>query len=232
MNFWSQFTMGHCYPSCGCEPLLDAIIMQPLAFWSSLAYLVTAIMIYRRVEKKNLELKLWTWTLVYLTFSSMFAHASYTRLALAMDFSSIVVLISLFTFYNLLLLLKQSKSRIIFWTILYISVLISCFYYMGGWARIGICLLIFFFAVGDLVRDMRTELFRARARPFWNCLWILAASFVAFVVDTTGVVCTPDSWIHGHTIWHFGTAVSAYFYGVWRFKLPRRFDRRPSNLLP
>jgi hypothetical protein len=218
MNYWSQFSRAHCYPNCGCEPLVDLWIMQPWAFWSSFTYAIAGFILYRKVEKKTFELKLWTVIMYYLTVSSLFAHASYTRLALAMDFSSIIVLIGLASFINLLFYFKKSEKQIAFILIPYVALLVGFFYFVGGWARISLCLIVFFFSLWDLVRSRRKEIFHQSSKPLWMSLWILVFSFAAFLVDTTSIICRPDSWIHGHTLWHLGTAMSSYYYGKWRFK--------------
>ncbi len=221
MNYWAQFARGHCYPHCGCEPLLEVWIMQPWAFWSSFAYALTGFILYRKIENKTFELKLWAGIMYYLTFSSLFAHASYTRLALAMDFSSIVVLIGLGSFINLLFHFKRSEKQIALLIIPYIVLLVCFFYFVGGWIRISLCLVFFFFILWDLVRTKRNNVFQPTSRFLWKSLAILALSFVAFLVDTTGIICKPESWLHGHTLWHIGTAISAYYFGKWRFKPSR-----------
>lgn len=228
MNFWTQFPQAACYPSCGCEPLADSLIRQPWAFWSSFAYIFVAWFIYKRATVKSLELKLWSGVLCYLAVSSGFAHASYLRLAMAMDFSSIVVILSFFSVINFLKLLRRSQTEIIIWFSTYSVVLVGCFYFIHGVPRIVLCLMIFFLAVGDLFRDLRSEMWQGRAKPFWLSMGILALSFCAFVVDTFGLICEPLSWLHGHTLWHIGAALSIYFYGVWRFQLPSISSKKES----
>jgi hypothetical protein len=198
--------------------------MQPSAFWSSFAYVLTAFFIYYRAPSKTFELKLWSGVLCYLAFSSMFAHASYLRLALAMDF----VIISFFSFTNLLKLLKRSHKEIIFWFVIFSSLLVVCFYFISGLPRILLSVLIFFFALGDLFRDMKSELWQGRSKPFWICMGVLFVSFWVFIIDTFQIFCLSNSIFHGHTLWHIGSAISTYFYGVWRFQLPSISSKKAS----
>lgn len=225
MSFWTQFPLGECYPKCGCEPLGTGLIMQPFAFWSSLAFALVAFIFYKRTEEKSFELKLWVGLLYYLTFASLFAHASYLKIALAMDFSTIVVLLSFFSLMNLFGLLRLGKKKIIFWLSVYVILLTGCFTVLSGWPRISLCVLIFFFALGDLIRDLRSELFDASAKPLWTSLGILFFSFSGFLADSLLINCVEESWVHGHTLWHIGASASVYYYSVWRFQRPKKLKR-------
>ncbi len=220
-TFWAQFPQGDCMPRCGCEILGSGLIMQPLGFWSSLAYGICGIILYRRIQQHSLKLKIFVGLLFYLCVSSMFAHASYLKIALAMDFSSIIVLISFFPAYSFLVLLKRTPGQIIFWLSAYVMSLVAILYFISGWPRITICLLIFLFALGDLFRERRNQLLGPRSRSFWLFLSIMFLSFCAFVVDTTHYICHPTGWIHGHEFWHCGTALGTYYFGRWRFHLER-----------
>jgi hypothetical protein len=221
-TFWAQFAQADCMPKCGCEALGSGLIMQPIAFWSSFAYLLSAYFLYRRIQNRTLKLKIFVGLLTYLCFSSLFAHASFIKIALAMDFSSIVVLISFFPAYNLLTMLKRTPAQIIGWITLYVLSLVSVLYFISGWPRIILCLLIFLFALGDLFRERRKDLMSSRSRSFWQFLSIMFLSFCTFIVDTSHMICEPDGLIHGHMFWHFGTALGTYFFGRWSFHLERR----------
>lgn len=216
MNPWKGFDGASCLPdNCGCELARDALIRQPSAFWSSFAYIVAAWAIYREVINKSLELKLWAGVCFTLGISSLFGHASFINLALAMDFASIILVLSFFAILNLLLLLKQSPQRILFYLALYYVTLFGAMYYMGKWAKISFCLLIFFFSVGDIIRELGWRFLKARTLQL--SLFILALSFGMFLVDELHLDCNPEATFQWHSMWHIGTAISMYYYGKWRF---------------
>jgi hypothetical protein len=38
--------------------------------------------------------------------------------------------------------------------------------------------------------------------------------------DESKTHCEPTSWLHGHTLWHLGSAWAIYEYTRWRFLPP------------
>ena len=217
MNPWKDFEQASCYPDgCQCELTRDALIRQPSAFWSSLAYILAAVFIFREIKHKTFELKLWALVCGVMGLSSMFGHGSFINLALALDFASIILVLSFFALLNLLLLLKQSHGRIITYFILYYLALFASMYFMGKWQKISFCLLIFFFSLGDVLREIGRDFIKAR--DLHVSLAVLTLSFGMFVVDELHIGCVPESWFQWHSLWHIGTAISMYYYGKWRFK--------------
>lgn len=216
MNFWLQFDQASCYPDkCQCEVARDAFIRQPSAFWSSFAYIFAALAIYRYVAKKSMELKLWTSVCFLMGTSSLFGHMSFTRFALAMDFASIVLVLSFFALLNMFLMLKQSVGRILLYFFTYYLALFASMWAMGKWAKIGVCVLIFIFSVSDMIREMGWKFLKARTLQL--SLLILTVSFGLFLIDEFHIGCNPESWFQWHSVWHIGTALAMFFYGKWRF---------------
>lgn len=216
MSFWLQFKQSNCLPhNCGCEFISDAFIRQPINFWSSFVYIGLALFLYREIEHKSDELKLWTGVTILLGISSLLGHMSFTQLMMSMDFASIIMVISFFALVNLFTLLKQSFLRIIFILVAYFVFLVFCMYVMDKWTKVAICVAVFAFAVGDLVRDIGWKFLRARILHY--ALLILSLSFVLFLLDELKLVCEPHGPFQLHSFWHLGTALSIYLYGKWRF---------------
>lgn len=217
MNFWSQFQQAECYPDkCQCELARDELIRQPSSFWSSLAYIVAAWAIYRHVREKSVELKLWTGVCVLMGLSSLAGHGTYIRVALAFDFASIVLVMSFFALLNVFLLLKQSLHRILIYFSIYYTGLFFAMYGMSKFAKIGMCLLVFAFAMTDVFREMGPKFFKARSLQI--SLGVLMIAFGFFVLDENHIGCDPTSLFQFHSLWHFGTAMAIYYYGKWRFE--------------
>lgn len=216
MNPWRGFAPASCFPDkCQCEMVQDGLIRQPSAFWSSLAYLLAAFAIYRHIASKSAELKLWTLVCVLMGLSSLFGHASFINLALALDFASIILVLSFFALLNFFLRQRQSYERIVGYFVLYYGSLYGAMYYLGKWPKIIFCLLIFLFSLADIIREAGWTFFRAKSIQL--SLLVLTVSFAMFLIDEFHLYCDPGSWFQWHSLWHIGTAISIYYYGKWRF---------------
>lgn len=216
MSFWLRFEQASCLPDgCQCEAPRDAFIRQPSAFWSSLAYIFAGILIYKHIQHKSAGLKAWACVCVLMGLSSMFGHGSFTRFGLSIDFTSIVLILSFFALWNLFNLLKLSYTKIVLSFALYYLLVLIAMYALDKWAKVGICILVFAFAIGDVIREMGMKFLKARTLQL--SLFILSLSFGLFILDEKHVGCVPDSLFQLHSIWHIGTSISIYLYGKWRF---------------
>lgn len=216
MNFWLRFEQATCLPDgCQCEAPRDAFIRQPSAFWSSLAYIFAGIYIYQYIKHKSAGLKAWASVCVLMGLSSMLGHGSFTRIGLSIDFTSIVLILSFFALWNLFNLLKLSYVKIVCLFAVYYSLVLVAMYSLDKWAKVGICILVFAFAIGDVIREMGIKFLKARTLQL--SLFILSLSFGLFLLDENHVGCNPDSLFQLHSIWHLGTSISIYLYGKWRF---------------
>lgn len=216
MNPWTGFAPASCFPDkCQCEMVQEGLIRQPSAFWSSLAYLFAAFAIYRHIAHKTTELKLWTLVCVLMGLSSLFGHASFINLALALDFASIILVLSFFALLNFFLRFKLSYERIIVYFVLYYGLLYGAMYFLGKWPKIIFCLVIFLFSLFDIIREAGWTFFKAKS--ILLSLLVLIVSFGMFLIDEFHLHCDPKSWFQWHSLWHIGTALSIYYYGKWRF---------------
>ena len=218
MNPWAKFEPASCFPDkCQCEAALDAWVRQPSAFWSSLAYVFAAIGIYRHIKNKSIELKLWAISCMLIGFSSLFSHASFTRIALAFDFASIILLLCFFSLIHLFQLIKLSTFKILIYLMIFYGAFFFVMYTMNKYAKIAFCLIIFLFSLGDMVREMGINFFKAKTLQM--ALLIIGISFGVFILDETHYKCDPYSLFQWHSIWHLGSALSIYYYGKWRFEV-------------
>lgn len=216
MSFWLRFEQASCLPDgCNCEAVRDALIRQPSAFWSSFAHIFAGILIYKNIKHKSAGLKAWSGICIFMGLSSMFGHGSFTRVGLSVDFTSIVLVLSFFALWNLFNLLKLSYTKITALFFIYYSLVFTAMYALDKWAKIGMCVLIFAFAIGDVIREMGMNFLKARTLQL--SLLILGVSFALFLIDEHKIGCDPHSLFQFHSLWHFGTAATIYFYGKWRF---------------
>lgn len=214
MNLWERFEPASCMPvNCGCEGIRDAFIRQPSTTWSSLAFIFASITIYRYVKPKGPELKLWALVCMLMGITSFFGHMSFIRVSLALDFASIILVLSYFA------LIKIIKNHRFFWLLLFYIAVFFVMYSLDKWTKIGACLMIFAFAKVDILKEMGFKFYQARDLKI--ALVVLGVSFGLFVMDEMHLMCSPESLFQFHSLWHIGTAISMFFYGKWRFDVIR-----------
>lgn len=190
---------------------VESWINQPIAFWSSLAYLLPIYFLNKNLKEKTTETRLWNFCLIVLTISSMFCHASFIRLSVAMDFASIGIIMG---FFPLMRLMKGKRLYSAFTVFFLIQVLIN--FGLGKWPKIALSIVIFLFALGEVVLSFGKDFLKARNLQL--SLLILSFSFLLFLLDDQKIFfCDVTGWFAGHTLWHLGTAASAYYYSKWRF---------------
>ncbi len=208
MILWDSFTRSDCFPDCSCELMqIDSWISQPIAFWSSLAYLIPIFLLKKKTELT----RLWSICLIVLTISSMFCHASFIRLSVAMDFSSIGIIMGFFTLVHFM----KGKNLYSAFSILFIlQVLVN--FSLGKWPKIALSILIFLLAFYEVIQTYGLAFLKARSLQL--SLLTLSVSFLVFLLDDQKIFfCDESGWFAGHTLWHLGTAASAYYYSKWRF---------------
>lgn len=216
MNPWKNFEQAVCLPDkCQCEGVRDAFIRQPSSFWSSLAYVFAGVAIFRYVKDRSMDLKVWTMVCVIMGLSSMLGHMSYIRFTLAIDFASIVLVMSFFGIWNFLTNLKFPFSRIILILSVYYVFLVLGMYSLDKWGKISMVFVIFTFAIADVLREMGFRFLKARTLQL--SLLVLSVSFGIYMMDENHIFCDPGSLLQLHSVWHMGTALSLFLYGKWRF---------------
>lgn len=205
---------AHCLPhDCGCEFVKFGIISQPSAFYSSFFYLLSAFILYKKINLKTRELKLWVSSLVILGLSSLWAHGSLLELALTTDFASIIFVIGLFPLLRLTHKRMSFTVTLLAMIVLYIG-LAFILYQMNKWIKVSICVGVFGIALAELIHYKGRDFYKDQLIK--KSLLILVSSFALFLLSEMKIVCWPESWFQGHSVWHLGTSVSLYFYGKWR----------------
>lgn len=212
MILWDKFTRSQCFPDCSCEIIRqESWINQPLAFWSSLAYLAPIYFLNRGLPQKNQYTRLFNLCLVVLALSSLFCHASFIRLSVAMDFAGIGLVIG---FFPLVKLVRGKHLYLTFALFFALQVIVN--YELGKWPKISLSILIFLFALAEVVQSFGKNFLRAKSLLI--SLLFLTVSFLMFLLDDQKIFfCDESGWLAGHTLWHYGTAASTFYFARWRF---------------
>jgi hypothetical protein len=217
MSYWDQYQRARCLPSnCNCELVRDGWIGQPSAFYSSIFVLIFALLLYKKIPQKTDGLKLFVFSLLLLGVSSHFAHASFTEFALAMDFGGIILVTSYFAVMKIFQRITLNFWGLLVIIILYFSGASWIFYSLEKWFKVGLCLVVFLVAMGELVYSEGKAFLKAH--ELHKALGILVVAFGFFLVDELKLFCSPESLLQGHSVWHFGTSLSLYLYGKWRYR--------------
>lgn len=216
MNLWSLFERIECFPQCGCEPMIaGCIICQPVNFISSIPYLLVALILYLRHRSSDPEFLGWAILMGVVAFSSMFAHSSYIRIAMAMDYSSIIFLLTFFFYFDLI---KTGPLKRISGYIMlpgYYLLLMIILFPMDIWSQYYFSLFMFTIALIHFFRKHSVNvLFQ---RNVIISIMIMSVSMVFLLMDKDERICNVKWLPYGHTMWHFGSALSAYFFAKWYF---------------
>lgn len=205
-----------CLPhNCGCEMIHQGLIAQPSAFWSSLFYFLAGFFLLFQV-RKSFELYIWIGITTLLGLSSMFTHASFTNLAVTMDFSSIMLILCFHQIMKLSTELKISKGGLVLVFVSQYVTTLLMFTYLGFWLKVSICFILFCLAVHGIIKEVGLSF--KKAYYLKGSFAFAIVGFFFFLVDEAGIFCNSESWIQGHGLWHFGSAVGIYLFGHWQFK--------------
>jgi hypothetical protein len=216
VNYWEGFDQVSCLPfGCQCEAPRDDLIRQPSSFWSSLAYIFAGIPFTGLITVQRPEIKMWASACILMGLSSMFAHMSFIDLAMVFDFSSIILMVSFFSFLNFF---KKFSAPVMltFLSAWYLFIFLMI-YFMDGSIKMGFCFVVFAISFFDLIRDAGKSFFNSPIAT--AALIILFFSFVMFLIDELHLICDPKSWFQLHSLWHIGTSISIFLFGKWWFEL-------------
>ncbi len=229
MPQWMGLTQFECFPHCSCEVMrAGCIICQPYAFWSSISYLIASIVIFFIVKNRDEELKLWCFSLFIVSIGSFFAHASYTKVAMAMDFASILNLHLLFLMRRWVWK-KMPKVSSYLWITLILIVLVAALYFLGRWEQTFVALGIFILGSFELLGRVKIR-FDKKNRFFFYCFGLMSVMYGLFLFDSTEWLCSRLI-IPPHTLWHIGSGICACLFSQWYFN-DREDESSPHHSSP
>ena len=223
MNSWELWAPATCRPDhCFCEAIGSGVVAQPANAWSSLAFVLAGLWIahaspessektkvLNRMVSEPAYRRLYGYALVAVGLGSYFYHASLSFAGQVCDMSGMYLLITFALLYGVA---KVNRIRT--------GVAMTA--YAGGNAA----LLSFQMAFPDLRRYVFGLLvlgvlgfeakYRRESGATAGSHWLsrgaglLGVAFLIWVLDITKVVCSPESVMQGHALWHVLGALAGW----------------------
>ena len=213
-NTWMGLEQFDCFPNCSCEVMVKGCyICQPAAFFSSISYLIAAIVLLWSIKNRTRELKMWVFGLVLVSFGSFFGHAGYTRVAMSVDFACIVTFLSVILMNRYIVEKLPKISPYLLQTVITLGFVVL-FYFLTIWEQTWFALAIFIMTASELL--LKTKFKWPRDHKFAVCFIVLFPFYLLFLFEHEKWICS-HLWVPGHTLWHIGSAVCAAIFGRWYF---------------
>ena len=211
--------------TCYCEKLNRSGIKQPANTWSNVGPILVGLTVliyvagFSTLRSDNpmtsdlMYQNLYGGLVVFLGPGSMYFHASMTRFGGWLDTLSMSLYIVFMVVYNVVRLFDASRS--VFWLI-YIS--LNVLFAILGWFLEGAGTVTFgIMLVCAIITEVIVHLTKiVRRRLLWLLvgLGIFAVAFLIWWLShTDGPLCSPDSALQGHGVWHIlcGLAAGCFF---------------------
>lgn len=218
--------------ACFCEAIRTSIPHQPANTLSSLAFVVVAVMISVQVSRDRSSVptafhsRMSTQPIYPLVYAlavaitglgSAWFHAT---LSFAGQFADVMGMYLIVTFILLYGLGRRKTMHLGVVALGYIMVnaaLAIVLYWIPGMRRYVFGLLIAVVLGLERVAHVRGKNAPANNAYLIRAMAIFAFGFVIWILDITRALCSPESWVQGHAVWHFlGATASWQLYKYYR----------------
>lgn len=237
-HFWESLPPATCMPNhCFCEPVVSGLIRQPINTWSNLAFILAAAMVtlialgdfwngpYKQADT-NLMRAQWIYPAIYVYTAalvgagSMIYHGTMVFYGQVSDILGMYLLSTFMALYNLSRLTKM-KGGVFFG--LYVTVNLFLGAISTIWPAFRRPIFIGILAVilaSELLARKRIAAQMSR-KMLGAALISLCIGCIAWILDTNGIFCLPNSWLQLHSLWHIGMAAAiGFLYLYYRSERP------------
>ena len=212
---WQSWRPASCLPdACFCEAIRDGVIRQPANTFSSLAFVLVAIVIFRtgRLQGAQVALiRLYAFTLLVIGLGSAFYHASLTFAGQFIDVLGMYLLATLVIAHGAARL-NLLKGAGVVTAYLGSNLVLAWVLYAAPLLRRYLFALLILTGLGLELRARQRAPVASSSRLRAALLW-LSVGFALWVLDITHLACLPHSLVQGHAVWHIlGAAASWEMY--------------------
>lgn len=206
-----------CMPDgCFCEAIAAHGFKQPANTWSSLAFIVVAVLVLlrwakdRRVSSQPMSPALFSFTLLVIGLGSAFFHATLSFNGQFVDVLGMYLIATFALLYGIDRL-ENIGNRVFVIAYLATNMVLAAILYWAPVLRRVVFGLLIAAVLGVEIAISRRSGSRRGLRNLRVAVMLLAIAFVIWILDYTRLVCRPDSWLQGHAVWHVLGALAAWY---------------------
>jgi hypothetical protein len=200
-----------------CEQRVCALLNEPSNAWSNVAYLIVAALVFkmaldlRKTGRSTRSALLFSFVIWIMGAFSFVFHATNNFFTQIFDFVGMYLFVFLILVMNLVRL-GLIKEMLVLWHLLFVGLGTGALFWMRSMGLpyqfiiVGAAILII---VTEFLAKKRTKL--PMGRDFHLAMTFFAVGAGFSVLDATRTVCVPESWLQGHAVWHFLSALGAWF---------------------
>lgn len=196
-----------------CEPTSCSIINEPANTWSNLAYILAAVIMFKKITKPHVFLRDFAWGIIAVGVTSFVYHATNNFFSQFFDFIGMYCFSSLsIAFCYKRLQGTIEDHRTLFWFLMFLNTVVFWWFYMEDIAiqktfmiNIGVILVL------ELTALYKEKFFKKSIFLLFGMISIVVAQAFS-IMDLKRIWCEPDNiLLHGHALWHTFGAVSTFF---------------------
>ncbi len=216
---WSHFAQATCTETrCFCElPRTGAFLMQPANSWSSFGFVFAGflmILLARSRDRMSAFPPLAAGTLgiaaIIVGIGSVLFHATLTLWGQFFDVLGMYLVSGFFLIYAIAKWRRIRDRRAMIYYALLCTLLIAILYALPEVRRWLFALILLIAIILELVfaRPLRPQV---RTGYYIAGLVVNIVAFTIWNLDQRGQICSPDSVLQGHAVWHLLGAVALWF---------------------
>jgi hypothetical protein len=231
MQPWRRLQPATCMPdACFCERLRPGVIRQPINTWSNLAFISVGVLTLavavrdftlapspKRVNPMRTSCLypiIYGAVTILIGLGSTLYHSSLAFVWQTVDVTSIYLLASFMLLYNVSRMRRMRGGVFVGGYLLANLVMGYAAIRWPATRRYIVVLLILAVLACEIVVCKKRRP-RPDKRFFAAACISLGLAGVSWILDITRVICSPDSWLQAHALWHVFMAMTigfVYFY--------------------
>ena len=189
--------------------------MQPANTWSSLAFVVIAIIVIvrwskaRHIASQPAYPILLALTLLVVGFGSAFFHATLSFSGQFVDVLGMYLIATFALLYGIDRLAGLGNKRLIGAYLATNTILAAVLYWVPLLRRVifGILMIAVIGVEAAIARRSQNR----SATKLKIAIALLGIGFGIWALDYTRILCRPESWMQGHAVWHVLGALAAWY---------------------